>query len=109
MGVYGGGMREREVERELYLRVRAAGGWALKLAPTEVGVPDRLVMLPGRPAVFVEVKAPGRRPRRVQLAIHERLRRLGQEVVVLDTVDSVIQWVAQGGGETPARTEGKSP
>ncbi|HHD7566826.1 TPA: VRR-NUC domain-containing protein, partial [Escherichia coli] len=48
-------------------------------------VPDRIVLLPGGRIVFVECKAPGKPPRPDQLREHERLRKLGFTVVVLDS------------------------
>ena len=83
-------MRERDVERYLYEQVRRAGGLALKLAPTVVGIPDRLVILPDRPMFFVEVKSPTGRLRPVQSAVHERLRKMGQRVEVIYSPNDVI-------------------
>ena len=47
-------------------------------------MPDRLVLLPGGHIGFVEVKAPGEKPRPLQLSRHRRLRQLGFRVYVLD-------------------------
>lgn len=49
-------MAEKHLEAELCRRVKALGGLAIKLdASTYGGIPDRLVVLPGRIA-FVELK-----------------------------------------------------
>ncbi|EES5143852.1 VRR-NUC domain-containing protein, partial [Escherichia coli] len=48
-------------------------------------VPDRIVLLPGGRIIFVECKSPGKPPRPDQLREHERLRKLGFTVVVLDS------------------------
>lgn len=48
------------------------------------GVPDRIVLLPGGCMAFVEVKAPGEKPRPLQTSRHKLLRRLGFKVYVLD-------------------------
>ena len=65
--------------------VKAVGGLALKFtSPGFDGVPDRLALLPGGKMAFVEVKAPGEKPRPLQLARHRLLRRLGFRVYVLD-------------------------
>ena len=47
-------------------------------------MPDRLVLMPGGHIGFVEVKAPGEKPRPLQLSRHRLLRRLGFQVYVLD-------------------------
>ena len=45
---------------------------------------DRLALLPGGRMAFVEVKAPGKKPRPLQLTRHRTLRQLGFRVYVLD-------------------------
>lgn len=78
-------MREREVERKLVDDVRRLGGICPKwVSPGFDGVPDRIVLLPGAKAGFVEVKAPGEKPRPLQVSRHELLRSLGYRVYVLD-------------------------
>ena len=77
-------MRESTVEAALSRECRLHGFQCLKLAPSTPGVPDRLVVLPGGGHAFVEVKAPGRRPRAAQLHWHERLSSMGHRVCVVD-------------------------
>ena len=78
-------MREKTIEQKFTAAVKAAGGLALKFAsPGFDGVPDRLALLPGGRMAFVEVKAPGEKPRPLQEARHRLLRRLGFKVYVLD-------------------------
>lgn len=82
-------MRERTVEKTLVDRVKAKGGEVRKLRWVgRNGAPDRLVMLPGR-LIFVELKAPGKKPRKNQEREHERLRRAGLEVAVVDSLVKV--------------------
>ncbi|HEY0200321.1 MAG TPA: VRR-NUC domain-containing protein [Burkholderiaceae bacterium] len=77
--------REREVEALLVKRVQAAGGQAYKFtSPGRVGVPDRIVLLPWREPVFVEVKRKGMVPRPSQVREHQRMRAAGATVVVID-------------------------
>ncbi|BEO04319.1 VRR-NUC domain-containing protein [Serratia marcescens] len=79
-------LRESPIERHQVAQVKAAGGTAYKFtSPGRRSVPDRLVLLPGGRAVFVECKAPGEKPRPDQLREHNRLRALGFEVVVVDS------------------------
>ena len=78
-------MREKALEQKFVAAVRAAGGITPKFtSPGFDGVPDRLVLLPGGRIAFVEVKAPGEKPRPLQEARHRLLRRLGFRVYVLD-------------------------
>ena len=83
-------MREKTIERKLFTAVREAGGIALKLvSPAYAGLPDRLVLLPGGHAAFVEVKAPGQKPRVLQVIRMEFLSRLGYRVYMLDSVERI--------------------
>ena len=83
-------MREKTIERKLFTAVRESGGIALKLAsPAYAGLPDRLVLLPGGHAAFVEVKAPGQKPRVLQVIRMEFLSRLGYRVYMLDSVERI--------------------
>lgn len=78
-------MREKQIEQKLVRAVKNMGGIAPKLvSPGFDGMPDRIVLLPGGHIGFVEVKAPNKKPRPLQLARHGLLRRLGFRVYVLD-------------------------
>ena len=98
-----GPVREKTIEQKLFIAVRAQGGIALKLANQGfTGLPDRLVLLPGGHVGFVEVKAPGKKPRPLQLMRLEMLRRLGFRVYVLDEpaqIDAVIADISRQGGD----------
>lgn len=83
-------MREKTIEQKFRAAVKAAGGLAVKFAsPGFDGVPDRLALLPGGRMAFVEVKAPGEKPRPLQLARHRQLRQLGFKVYVLDDEEQI--------------------
>lgn len=83
-------MREKTVEQKLVSEVKKAGGICPKwVAPGFDGVPDRIVMLPGGRIAFVEVKAPGEKPRPLQAARHVLLRRLGFRVYILDEIEKI--------------------
>ena len=80
-----GSSREREIERKLVEAVRKTGGLALKfVSPGWSGAPDRIVLLPGGKAGFVEVKAPGKKPRPLQARRKKQLEQMGFKVFVLD-------------------------
>ena len=83
-------MREKIIEQHLVKAVKNSGGIAPKLVcPGCDGMPDRLVLLPGGKIGFVEVKAPGKEPRPLQVARHGLLRRLGFKVYVLDAPEQI--------------------
>lgn len=88
-------MYERTIENELVARVKGKGGIAPKFtSPGFDGMPDRLVLLPSGRMAFVELKAPGKKPRALQMARHRLLRRLGFKVYVIDgteQIDSVLE------------------
>lgn len=78
-------VREAKIERHLIAAVKARGGLCWKFtSPGTAGVPDRVVILPGRPAAFVEVKAPGETPRPAQVRRIGQLEDRGTAVFVLD-------------------------
>jgi len=97
--------READIENHLVRRVKERGGEVRKVA--WIGrphAPDRVVMLPPRieratednasyqtgPAlIWVELKAPGKKARPGQLREHARMRKLGQEVFVVDSREGV--------------------
>ena len=83
-------MHERIIESKLTRATKAMGGLALKfISPGYDGVPDRIVLFPGGRIAFVEVKAPGEKPRPLQLSRHRLLRRLGFRVYVLDSAEQI--------------------
>ncbi|GHU68376.1 hypothetical protein FACS1894184_10230 [Clostridia bacterium] len=75
---------ESMVEQTLRNYVEKADGLCLKLPPTaKVGIPDRLVILPGGRIIFVEVKRDYGSLSRSQVECHRMLESLGCEVKVL--------------------------
>ena len=83
-------MREKEIEKKLTQAVKHMGGICPKfVSPGFDGMPDRIVLLPKGHMAFVEVKAPGERPRPLQMARHRLLRRLGFRVYVLDSAEQI--------------------
>ena len=81
---------EKQIEQSLVKAVKNMGGIAPKfVSPGYDGMPDRLVLLPHGLTAFVEVKAPGEKPRPLQKSRHEMLRRLGFKVYVLDDTEQI--------------------
>lgn len=104
-------MRESVIERALCDRIKALGGEVRKVRFLDRnGAPDRLVLLPMRnpklvaafehfnlpvdairptQTVWVELKAPGKKPKAHQLREHQCLRDMGQVVLVIDTLEQI--------------------
>ena len=83
-------MREKVIEKQLVLEVKKRGGICPKwVCPSYDGMPDRIVFLPGRHVGLVEVKAPGQKPRPLQLSRHKMLQKLGFKVYVLDSIEDI--------------------
>ncbi len=90
-------MRESMVENYLVEQARAKGGEVRKVKWLgRNGAPDRFVMMPKQPAVWVELKAGGLAAlfphtphERQQHREHERMRAMGQTVVVIDNYEGV--------------------
>lgn len=105
-------IRERDIERHLVKRAKDLGGEVRKVQWIgRRGAPDRLVMLPPRwarvsapagvpttahrgGAIWVELKAPGKKAEPHQVREHERMRAMGQRVVVLDSIEGVEELLA---------------
>ncbi|KGK87349.1 VRR-NUC domain-containing protein [Clostridium sp. HMP27] len=83
-------MREKVIEKKLVMEVKKRGGICPKFtSPGFDGMPDRLVLLPYGKIAFVEVKAPLKKPRPLQLARHKLLRELGFQVFVIDEEEQI--------------------
>lgn len=95
-------MKESKVEEILRQEVRKLGGIAYKwVSPGNAGVPDRIVIFPGRSPVFVEMKAEKGVLSDLQQMQIARLKKLGQKVAVVYGIDGLIQFFQdQGFAET---------
>lgn len=83
-------MLEKVIENKLKSAVKDMGGIAFKFtAPGINGVPDRLVLLPHGKLTFIELKAPGRKMRPLQVRRKRQLEQLGFSVYCIDSVDQI--------------------
>lgn len=81
-------MLEKTIESALVKRVKELGGMAEKFtSPQKRSVPDRLVTLPNGRIIFVELKAPNKKPTPKQQLDHDRRRALGCDVRVIDNIE----------------------
>lgn len=86
--------RPKESEKDLEAKFRKeceSHGWmALKLLPQmHRGLPDRLVLAEFGITFFAEIKTTGKKPTILQLHCHETLRKLGFQVFVIDSSESL--------------------
>ncbi|AQS04769.1 VRR-NUC domain-containing protein [Clostridium beijerinckii] len=89
-------MEESRIEKYLKKQVEKIGGKAYKWNPTGViGVPDRMVLLPGGKVIFIELKAPGEKTRKIQEYRARELRKLGFQVECIDTVEKVELFIKE--------------
>lgn len=85
-------MRERNIEnrvvqyakKHLGAMVRKLNGFGFNHWP------DRLVLMPRCPDLYIEFKKPGEKPTPMQAKIHTDLRTQGREVWVEDNADACI-------------------
>ena len=94
-----GEIREREIEAYL-VRLCLREGWkALKYSnAVEVGFPDRLVLTGAGRCFWVELKAPGKKPRKIQQTRAWQLQGMGYAVHTADSRESVEEIIAEERG-----------
>ena len=83
-------MLEKTIEQALCRKVKSMGGLCDKFtSPGKRSVPDRLVTLPDGRIIFVELKAPTKKPTLLQQRDHDIRRALGCDVRVIDNLEAV--------------------
>lgn len=93
-------MRESVIEKYLVEQVEMYGGMCEKFrSPQQKNVPDRICSWPGflggRGTVdFVELKATGKFATVAQARDHERRRKIGQQVFVINSKAAVDWYIA---------------
>lgn len=80
---------EKDVERIFSERCKRAGMWAIKFLPSIIGLPDRIVFVRGGRVFFTELKTTGKKPTLAQLNVHDKFRKLGFNVYVIDKIDDI--------------------
>lgn len=81
---------EHEIEDKLALQLAKAGHLCLKfVSPGFPGVPDRIVLTKDGRVLFIECKAPGKKPRRTQPKVLKMLREMGHRVELIDTFHQI--------------------
>ena len=87
--------KESPLEKQLVDRVKFAGGECWKLTPPPIGIPDRLVILPGGFVAFAEVKRPDGKGvvSAKQSHCHDRLDILGARHYLIASVNDITQLI----------------
>lgn len=94
---------EGRIESYFVKQCKAHGLLCYKFtAPSTAGVPDRIAIGNGR-TVFVELKAPGEKPRALQRAIHRQIQAHGGTIFVIDTKDGVDDFIHLMTNKQPTR------
>lgn len=84
---------EKQIERNFVKAVKEVGGLAMKfVSPGRIGVPDRIVLLPGGRAVFAEIKRPGGHLRKSQEIACREIRAKGFPVHVIRSGADIEQF-----------------
>ena len=93
-------MNEKIIEKKLVKTVKNMGGMALKfISPGMDGVPDRIVLFPGGRMGFVELKAPRKKLRPLQMRRMAQICRLGFMVYVVDGQEQIDEVIQKIGGD----------
>ncbi|NFQ33533.1 VRR-NUC domain-containing protein [Clostridium sporogenes] len=89
-------MLESKIEAKLKREVEKLGGIALKfISPGMAGVPDRMVLFEKGRIAFVELKAPGKKLRPIQIKRKNQLESLGFKVYVIDSYEGVEHFICE--------------
>lgn len=87
---------ERQIENRLRNEIRNIGGVALKfISPGMSGMPDRIILLPFQKVVFVELKAPGKKMRPIQIKRKNQLETLGFKVYMIDSYQDINNFLKE--------------
>ena len=87
---------EKMLERLLKKRVeKDMKGFCLKLLSQHItGLPDRLCLLPGGKIFFAEIKTTNKKPKKIQLWMHKKIRGLGFRVEIIESkkqIENIIK------------------
>ena len=99
IGRKSGRMSEKRLEQLLHREVLKRGGRTYKfVSPGNTGVPDRVVLLPGHPPYFVELKTDTGRLSQVQKVQIERFKKAGQKVYVTYGLEGIEKFLEKVDG-----------
>ncbi len=86
--------RESEIETYFTYKVGTADGMmTFKFtSPSQAGVPDRILITHGQ-VYFIELKAPGKKPRKLQQETVRRMRKNGARVFCLSSKIQITKFL----------------
>lgn len=91
-------MREQIIEKYLIDEIKRVGGKSYKwVSPGNNGVPDRIVIFPNGKIIFVELKAPGKKPTVYQRIVIRELIKLNCDVLVIDILEQIDELIKKWG------------
>lgn len=86
-------MSESSIEKYFVAKCKEAGMRSFKMLPTfEAGMPDRIVLYKGV-AGFAEIKAPGKKPRKLQAVFLDQLEKAGNYTGIVDSKEAADWWI----------------
>lgn len=89
-------MKESTIEHKLIKAVESQGGICYKWISGEVGVPDRIAILPHGVIYFIELKKPkGGRVAPMQIYQQTKLKELGCNVKIIKNEDEIQQFIRE--------------
>lgn len=89
-------MLEREIEKRLIDEVNKLKGLCLKLnSQSANGIPDRLVLLPGKRIYFIETKRPGEDLRSLQKYWKRKIIDFGFNYKKIDCMEDVYKFIEE--------------
>ena len=81
---------ESKIEKKFKDIMQDTGWRAFKLScPGFDGMPDRIILKPGGRVFFAEIKAPGEKPRALQVVRSNMLEKMGFRVYVVDSFSDI--------------------
>lgn len=87
-------MKESKIEQYFVKECKKLGWLPLKfVSPSMNGVPDRIILMPNGRIFFAELKAPGEKPRPLQRAVHNTIRKYGFSVCIIDSMESADTYI----------------
>ena len=87
-------MLEKDIEKILVKEVKKLGGLCYKwVSPGNAGVPDRIVLIPNCPVMFVELKTDTGKLSRLQEIQIKKLKAITEHVYVLRGLEEVRDFI----------------